>query len=137
LPQVVFERWKLSTDELAGVKKLLTEEPLIRAARGAAWPTLQRVLVAPRVDELLGYSAAVARVLDGGTAEVDFCRAKLALPREQLNPPPLVTGEDLKRLGLPPGPAYRGLLEAVRDAQLDERVRTQEDALSFIRQRMR
>src|SRR5438876_3851021 len=32
VPQTVFERWKLSTDELVGVEKLLAHEPLIRSA---------------------------------------------------------------------------------------------------------
>jgi len=132
LPQIVFERWKLSTDELDGVRKLLREESLIRTASLQPWPQLQRILIAPRSDELLGYCQAVAQVLDGNTAEIDFCRAKLALPTEQLNPPPLITGDDLKRLGLPPGPAYRELLDAVRDAQLDQRLATRADALAFI-----
>src|SRR5262245_31696779 len=91
LPQLVFERWKLSTDELAGASKLPSEEPLIRTARAQPWPKLQRVLIAPRVDELLGYCEAVAKTLDGSAAEIEFCREKLALPTEELNPPPLVT----------------------------------------------
>ena len=54
-----------STDELLGVEKLLREEPLIRTARRQPWPKLQRVLVAHRVDELLGYGEGAAHVLDG------------------------------------------------------------------------
>ena len=82
LPRRVFERWKLSTDELAGIEKLLAEEPLIRSASRQPWPKLQRMLVAPRVEELLGYCEAVAQVLDGSVMEIDFCRAKLAQPPE-------------------------------------------------------
>jgi tRNA nucleotidyltransferase/poly(A) polymerase len=133
LAQIVFERWKLSTDELAGVSKLLREEPLIRTARGQPWPKLQRVLVAPRIEELLGYCEAVAKTLDGSTADIEFCREKLALPQAQLNPPPLITGDDLKWLGLPPGPAFRPLLEAVRDAQLDGEIATRDEALALVR----
>jgi poly(A) polymerase len=135
LAQIVFDRWKLSTGELEGVRKLLREESLIRTASRQPWPKLQRVLIAPRSDELLGFCHAVAKVLDGSKAEIDFCRAKLALPPEQLNPPPLITGDDLQRLGLPPGPAYRELLDAVRDAQLDQRLATRDDALAFVAQR--
>ncbi len=65
LPQVIFDRWKLSTDEFDGVKKLLREESLIRMASQQPWPKLQRMLIAPRIDELLGYCQAVAQVLDG------------------------------------------------------------------------
>ena len=82
-------------------------------------------------DELLGYGEAVAKALDGRTAEIDFCREKLALPAAELNPPPLITGEDLKRLGIPPGPAYRPLLETVRDAQLERLILSQGEALAL------
>jgi len=131
LPRRVYDRWKLKNDELDGVAKLLEHEPLVRRARRAAWPQLQRVLVAPRSDELLTYCQAVAEVLDGNGTEIDFCRQKLALPRAELDPPPLITGDDLKQLGIPTGPAYRELLEAVRDAQLEQRIATCDEALAL------
>lgn len=134
MPQRVYDRWKLKNDELDGVVKLLFEEPLIRRASRLPWPRLQRILVAPRCDELLAYSQSVAAVLDEGTAEIDFCRQKLALPAVELNPPPLITGDDLKLLGIPPGPAYRELLEAVRDAQLEQRITTRDEALALATQ---
>jgi hypothetical protein len=130
LPRVVAARWKLSTDELTGVEKFLREEPLIRTARQQPWPKLQRILITPRIDELLGYCEAVAKTLDATTADIDFCREKLALPPAELNPPPLITGDDLKALGIAPGPAYRDLLEAVRDAQLTGEIGTREEALA-------
>ncbi|MBW8883980.1 MAG: CCA tRNA nucleotidyltransferase, partial [Planctomycetia bacterium] len=82
---------------------------------------------------LLGYCEAVARVVEGSTAEIGFCYEKLGLPAEVLNPPPLITGDDLKQLGLPPGPAYRKLLDAVRDAQLDNKITTRDEALELAR----
>src|SRR5262249_51557841 len=132
LPRIVFDRWKLSTDELEVVEKLLNEEAIIRAARAQPWPKLQRILTAPRVNELLGYCEAVARVVDGSTAELDFCREKLALPHEVLNPTPLITGDDLNQLAIPPAPAYRELLDAVRDAQLQGEIHSRTEALQRI-----
>jgi poly(A) polymerase len=132
LAETVFDRWKLSTDELLGVEKFLREEPLIRTASQQPWPKLQRVLIAPRVEELLGYCQAVVRVLDGSTAQIDFCRAKLALPAAELNPPPLITGDDLKSLGLPPGPAYHDLLSAIRDAQLQRQIASRDEAIALV-----
>jgi tRNA nucleotidyltransferase/poly(A) polymerase len=129
LPRIVFERWKLSNDELECVGKLLRQEPLIRSARRQPWPKLQRVLIAPRVEELLGYSEAVARIYDGHTDEIEFCRQKLALPAEGLNPAPLITGDDLKEAGIPQGPIYREILEAVRDAQLENQIHNRLAAL--------
>jgi poly(A) polymerase len=131
-PRVVCERWKLSNEETEGVVKLVQQEQTIRTARGQYWPRLQRVLTAPRIDELLGYCEAVARVLDGTCDEIDFCRTKLSLPPEELNPQPLITGDDLKWLGIPQGPAYRDLLEAVREAQLEKHIRTRDEAIALV-----
>jgi poly(A) polymerase len=132
MPRALFERWKLSTEELEGVEKLFHQEPIIRSASRQSWPTLQRILVEPRVEELLSYCDAVAKVIDGNANDIEFCRAKLSLPLAELNPPLLITGEDLKAAGIRPGPDYRTLLEAVRDAQLERRISTRDEALALV-----
>ena len=58
--------------------------------------------------------------------------AMAAAPRIQ---PPLLTGDDLIRLGMKPGPGLGRVLEAVRDLQLQEELRTREDALDWVRSR--
>lgn len=50
----------------------------------------------------------------------------------QIAPPRMVDGRDLLERGLPAGPRFRDLLEAVYDAQLEGRVSTREDALRFL-----
>ncbi|HVB87064.1 MAG TPA: CCA tRNA nucleotidyltransferase [Candidatus Dormibacteraeota bacterium] len=57
-------------------------------------------------------------------------------PPEEVRPPRLISGSDLIALGLRPGPEFKGLLDAVEEAQLDGTVETHEDALEFIRQRV-
>ena len=131
LATTICERWKLTNHETSGVLKLLAEESVIRRAATIPWPQLQRILIAPRVDELLGYAEAVAAVVDQTTEAVEYCRAKLALPADELNPPTLITGDDLKKAGISPGPSYRDILDAVRDAQLEKGLRTKDDALAM------
>ena len=131
LATTICERWKLTNHETGGVLKLLAEESAIRRAKEIPWPQLQRLLVAPRIDELLGYAEAVAAVVDQTTEVIAHCRAKLSLPADELNPPPLITGEDLKKAGIPTGPSYREILDAVRDAQLEKRLITREEALAM------
>lgn len=46
---------------------------------------------------------------------------------------PAIRGRDLKQMGIPPGPIYREILEAVLDARLNGRVKTREDELHFAR----
>ena len=66
--------------------------------------------------------------------EVQWCRAMRARPAAELNPPPLLTGNDLMAHGIPSGPLFRTLLDAVRDAQLDGRVENKEQALTLVDQ---
>jgi tRNA nucleotidyltransferase/poly(A) polymerase len=116
--ETICRRWKLANEDRDELIWLLQEEATIRSARHVYWPKLQRVLVDPRAGHLLTYVAAIASVEEESLAEVDFCRAKRRLPAEMLDPPPLLSGDDLKQLGIAPGPLYRNILAQVRDAQL-------------------
>jgi poly(A) polymerase len=69
---------------------------------------------------------------------VEFCERILRdTPPEELNPPPLVTGEDLIAMSLTPGPDFKRLLDAVREAQLEGRVRTKEEGMALVRELLR
>ena len=43
-----------------------------------------------------------------------------------------ITGKDLKKMGLPPGPIYREILQAVLDAKLNGQLKTRRDEMAFI-----
>lgn len=49
---------------------------------------------------------------------------------QNLNPPPLVDGADLKKLDIVPGPVFKLLLTTIRNEQLDEVLVTREQALA-------
>jgi tRNA nucleotidyltransferase (CCA-adding enzyme) len=44
-----------------------------------------------------------------------------------------VTGKDLKKMGLEPGPIYREILQAVLDAKLNGQLKTRNDELDFVK----
>ncbi|MGB9888358.1 MAG: hypothetical protein ACPLTQ_01645, partial [Anaerolineae bacterium] len=46
---------------------------------------------------------------------------------------PILTGEDLKAMGLRPGPLFGQLLSALRDARLDGRITTREEEEALVR----
>ena len=93
---------------------------------------MQRILIAEGIEDLLALAEAVALAGSGDTSQIAWCRAKLAEPEEVLNPAPLLTGDDLIRHGVRPGPNYRVLLNRVRDAQLDGEIQTGDDALALV-----
>jgi poly(A) polymerase len=57
-------------------------------------------------------------------------------PPSEVRPERLITGEDLKKMGLLPGPAFATILRAVEDAQLEGEVRDRPGALAFARARI-
>ena len=66
-----------------------------------------------------------------------FCADYLArTPPEEIDPPPFVTGDDLIRLGLTPGPHFKSLLDQVRDTQLNGEIQSKAEAL-MLAQRLR
>jgi hypothetical protein len=72
-------------------------------------------------------------VLDGAEQGVRFCREKLALSPQELNPEPFITGNDLIRIGLKPGPKFKSVLQTVRNAQLLHQIHSREEAIELVR----
>ena len=101
-------------------------------ARHLRWSQLQPLLVHAGSAELLALGDALAAIGLCAPEELNCCRQRLALPPNELNPPPLVTGEDLIARGIPRGKIYASLLRHVRDAQLDGQVASKEQALALV-----
>jgi poly(A) polymerase len=98
--------------------------------------TLKRFLREPAIEELLELCRIDAAASNRNFYWVDFCRGKLdEFAKEPTPSAPLVTGADLIALGHRPGPAFRGILDAVEDAHLEGKFATKDDALAFVRAR--
>ncbi len=54
------------------------------------------------------------------------------LPEEEVRPPRLLTGHDLKAMGYEPGPRMGKILAAVEEAQLEGELRTPEQARAYV-----
>lgn len=134
IAHVVGGRWRLSNEERALATWLLKHESLARHATRYAWPKVQRILIQPEAGELLKLGRALTAALGGDSEGIDYCAAKLNLPHDELNPAPLVTGDDLRTAGLKPGPKFRTLLDSIRDAQLLGEITTKEEGLRLARQ---
>jgi len=70
------------------------------------------------------------RLPDAGRRQAVLEKRVAGIPPGAVQPPPLVTGEDLLRRGVPPGPIYKDVLEQLYRQQLDEQVRSREQALA-------
>ncbi len=96
---------------------------------------LKRFLWQPRFDEHLELHRQDCLASHGNLANYDFARKKLdELDREQpAPPPPLISGNDLKKAGYTPGPLFGEILSAVEEEHLNGRLTDKESALQFVR----
>jgi tRNA nucleotidyltransferase (CCA-adding enzyme) len=91
-------------------------------------------LPASRVYDLLAPLDTEAILLMMAKAKQERARKYLSLYLTHLrNVKVTLTGDDLKRLGVPPGPRYRELLAELLDAKLDGAVSTRDDELLFVK----
>ena len=126
-------RLKLSNEERERVEWLVDKHQFLCDAAQMRPSKLKVTLNHPGVRELLALHHADALAAGRSVGHVELCERLL---REwspaDLNPPPVLTGDDLIRAGLPPGPLFKRLLDAVREAQLDGAVRTREEAVELV-----
>lgn len=108
----------------------------VRQAPQMRLSTLKRFLAEEGIDELLALARADALASNRDLTGHDFCVARrAALGAAQLRPSPLVRGRDLLDLGMPAGPRFREILDAVADAQLEGTLTSREQALAWVRAR--
>ncbi len=124
----VCNRWRLSNKETDRVGWLIGHFDALDDARSMRWSALQPIVVAEGIEDLLALREAALP----GCPEAAYCRTLLERPPEELDPPPLLTGDDLHEIGVPQGPKYRLLLKHVRDAQLDEEIHSRNEALELV-----
>jgi poly(A) polymerase len=134
LVETICRRLRLSNDETDDVAWLVSHRSGLHGS--SSWPQyrLKRLLARPLIHELLALERAHAAAASTSPADVDFCDVYLrTTPKEEIDPPPLITGDDLVAMGLEPGAQFKELLEKVRDAQLNGEIRTREEALALVR----
>jgi hypothetical protein len=128
----VAQRWKLSNYELHRAVWIVSHQTALDNAACRPWSQMQRLLIAEHVVGLVALYEAKAKAAGSISVDAHWCRQQLALPAEQLDPPPLIDGHDLLRHGVPQGKLYSVLLERLRDAQLDGLIAGKSQALELV-----
>ena len=127
--RLVCGRWRLSNQQTERTCWLIEQQGCLERACEMSWSQLQPILISPGIEDLLAMHEAAGCAAE----QISYCREKLDQPREKLNPPPLLTGNDLKDAGIPTGPRYGTLLQQVRDGQLDGRISDKAGALALVK----
>ncbi|HVS35725.1 MAG TPA: CCA tRNA nucleotidyltransferase [Gemmataceae bacterium] len=126
-------RLKTSNEERERIEWLVEKHQMLADARQMKTSKLKTLLAHPGIHELLALHRADALASGRGDEHVVYCEQLLREWSEaDLNPAPLFTGHDLQRMGVEPGPIYKRLLDAVREAQLDGTIQTAQDAKALV-----
>jgi poly(A) polymerase len=103
----------------------------LEAIRTKSRSHLKRLCAHHAIRELV----AITRALETAPgADIDFIEQFLNnTPPEMINPPPLLSGDDLIQLGFKPGPHFKTLLDNIRTAQLEGSITTRDQALDYVK----
>ena len=135
MAEEIAHRLRFSGEETERVAALVAQHLRFKDVFEMRPATLKRFVRQPHFDEHLELHRLDCLASHRNLESYEFVRRFLAeTPAEAVRPARLINGDDLKQLGLPPGPGYRRILEAVEEAQLDGRVTSKEQALQYVRQ---
>ena len=126
---------KLATWLLEGVAALAAEagdsaQAVYPATR--PWSQVQPWLAHTDAFLLADLLRARADAGRGDAAAAAWVTAQLERPREEIDPPPLLTGRDLMAAGVPQGKAVGEMLAALRAKQLDGEIVSREAAVEWV-----
>ena len=130
LAAVACRRLRLSNAETTRIEWLVERHQYLCEAPSMRPSRLKPILVHPGIGELLALHRADSLASKRSVDHVEFCEKLLReTPADELNPPPLLTGDDLIALGWKQGPIFKTALDAVREAQLEGAIRTKDQAI--------
>ena len=131
-------RLKLSNEERDRIVWLAKYRTALDDAAELQRSKLYPILAHPGSRDLVALVIADSAVLQIASPGAEFCTAILReIDPVRLNPPPLLTGDDLQAMGLKPGKEFKGLLETIRALQLDEELNSGEQAREKVRELLR
>jgi len=126
----ICRRFRFSNEESRQILALVENHMRFADAERMKASTLKRFFRLDAFDDHLALHRMDCLAGSGNLDHWEFVHARRReLPEEIVRPTPLITGRDLIAAGYLPGPAFKQILRAVEDAQLEGTVATAEDAL--------
>jgi len=132
----ICRRFRFSNDETHQILALIEHHMRFADAPRMKASTLKRFFRLDNFPEHLNLHRMDCLAAHRNLEIYDFVRERFeSLPQEEVRPVPLLTGRELIAAGYEPGPAFKDILQAVEDAQLEGAITTPEEAMSLVRER--
>jgi poly(A) polymerase len=133
MAEEICRRLRFSNEDTGQIAALVANHLRFKDVPRMKPSTLKRFVRLDRFDEHLELHRLDCLSSHGILESYDFVRQFLAeTPPDEVRPPRLLTGEDLKALGFTPGPKFKEILDAVEEAQLNGKLATRQDAIRLI-----
>jgi poly(A) polymerase len=131
----ICRRLKLSNESRERIVWIVKRHMVFVGADKMRLSTLKRLFADPGYDELLAVHRADVLASTKDLSAHDYCEEmRRKLGEEKIAPEPLINGRDLIGMGFEPGPLFRTILAQVREEQLEERLKTREEAIDRAKQ---
>ncbi|MBD3309040.1 HD domain-containing protein [candidate division KSB3 bacterium] len=135
MAEVICGRLKFSTKSTEKIVALVQDHLKFFDVPRMKQSTLKRLLRQDHFPELLELYRLDCLSSDRDLGIYEFCRRKCEEFRhDSIRPPRLLSGNDLIRLGMTPGPVFKQLLEYLEDAQLEGTISTKREAIDFVKE---
>jgi poly(A) polymerase len=132
----ICRRFRFSNDEARQTLSLVENHMRFADAQHMKASTLKRFFRLENFPQHLELHRMDCRAGSGNLDHWNFVRERYeSMPEEAVRPQPLLTGRELIAAGYQPGAAFKEMLRAVEDAQLEGAITTFDDALDLLRHR--
>ena len=132
----ICRRFRFSTDEARQTLSLVENHMRFADAQHMKASTLKRFFRLENFPQHLELHRMDCRSGSGNLDHWNFVRERYeSMPEEAVRPVPLITGRELIAAGYQPGAAFKQMLHAVEDAQLEGTIATEAEALALLRHR--
>ncbi|MCU0228317.1 MAG: CCA tRNA nucleotidyltransferase [Bryobacterales bacterium] len=135
IAHAVMARLRFSQDQIEQVVALVANHMKFMHLREMRQSTRKRFLRLPAFEEHMELHRVDCLSSHRKLGNYQYARELLeTLSTQELRPQPLLNGGDLIALGYQPGPRFGEILHAMEDQQLEGRLLTREDALTWLRE---
>jgi poly(A) polymerase len=137
MAQAILERLRFPRRQIEEVAVAVKHHMQFKDAPQMRKATLRRLLMRPTFALELELHRLDCLASHGRLEVYDFLKdqAHLLKQRPEIHPP-LLNGDDLKSLGMAPGPAMGALLAELRELQLQDELASRTAALAWVRRRL-
>ncbi|MGH9733727.1 MAG: CCA tRNA nucleotidyltransferase [Candidatus Acidiferrales bacterium] len=129
----ICRRLRFSNEDVDQIAALVANHLRFKDVPQMKPSTLKRFVRLNRFDEHMELHRLDCLSSHRNLENYDFMRRFLADTKpEEVRPPRILSGNDLKELGFRPGPHFKEILDAVEEAQLNGKISTRQEAVALV-----